>query len=81
MALRPWRFTLEIVKNVTSDSVHEDAWKDFDSAQLRLLIEVTKEILYEIYVEPDEKQKKKSTIQKLQEALTDKKRADVGSKA
>ncbi len=72
---------LKIVKNVTSDSVHEDAWEDFNGAQLKLLVEVTKEILYEIYVEPEERKKRKGVIQKLQEALTDKKRSDVGSKA
>ena len=61
--------TLKIIKGVASDHLHEDSWEDFDNPTLKLLIETTKEVLYEIYVEPDEQKNRKSRVQKLREAV------------
>lgn len=38
------------IQGMTSDTLHEGSWDTFDSPALTLLIETTKEILYEIYV-------------------------------
>ena len=61
--------TLKIIKGVASDHLHEDSWADFDNPTLKLLIETTKEVLYEIYVEPDDRKNRKSKVQKLREAV------------
>ena len=46
------------IQGMTSDALHEGGWDSFDAPTLTLLIETTKEILYEIYVLPDDKKKK-----------------------
>lgn len=58
--------TLKSIHGITSQELHENDWEDLSSSNLRLLIVVFKEILFEIYVLPDEKRKKKSTISKLE---------------
>ena len=60
---------LKMIKGLTSEELHEDSWQDFDNLTLRLLIETTKEILYSIYVEPNEKTTRKSVIQKLHDTV------------
>ena len=58
------------IQQMTSDKVHEQSWDKWDSPTLRLMIESMKEILYEIYVLPDERKQRKNTIQQLrQQAL------------
>ncbi len=49
---------LKAVHGLTSQEVHENDWQDFDAHTLRFLLEITKEVLIEIYVVPDEKQKR-----------------------
>ncbi len=65
------------IQGMTSDALHEDGWDSFDAPKLTLLIETTKEILYEIYVFPDERKKKKSAIQQLREGFEKDKEAKV----
>jgi hypothetical protein len=60
--------TLATIQDMTSDTVHENSWESFDSSQLHLFIDVTKEILCEIYVIPDERESKNLHIQKLRDA-------------
>ena len=54
---------------LASDKVHEQSWDMWDSNQLRLLIENLKDILYEIYVLPKEKDERYIKIQQLQEKV------------
>lgn len=55
------------IQQMTSDKVHEQSWDKWDSPTLKLIIETLKAILYEIYVLPDEKNKRKNAIQQLRE--------------
>ena len=53
------------IKDLTSDKVHEQSWEKWDSSHLVLFIETLKVILNEVYVIPDERQKKSRFIQGL----------------
>lgn len=55
------------IQQMTSDKVHEQSWDKWDSPTLRLIIETLKEVLYEIYVLPDERKLRKNTIQQLRQ--------------
>ncbi|MBM3251309.1 MAG: hypothetical protein FJZ11_00810 [Candidatus Omnitrophica bacterium] len=55
------------IQGMTSDNLHEGSWDSFNTPTLILLIETTKEILYEIYVSPEEKKSKKTIIKQLRE--------------
>ncbi len=58
------------IQQMTSNKVHEQSWDKWDAPNLRVIIETLKEVLYEIYVLPDEKKQRKNKIQQLrQEAL------------
>jgi hypothetical protein len=57
--------SLKIVQGITSQELHENDWEDLDSPTLRFLLETTKEILYEIFVLPDELHRKRTKIQEL----------------
>ena len=58
------------IQQMTSGKVHEQSWDKWDSPTLKFIIETMKEILYEIYVLPDERKQRKNTIQQLrQQAL------------
>jgi len=58
---------LKIVHGLTSQELHENDWGDFDSKTLLFLQEVTQQVLYEIYVLPDESKQRKSIIDELKE--------------
>ena len=60
---------LSHIQQMTSDKVHEQSWDKWDTPTLRLIIETLKEVLYEIYVLPDEKKQRKNTIQKLRQQV------------
>jgi hypothetical protein len=53
------------IKDLTSDKVHEQSWDKWDSNHLILFIETLKVILNEVYVIPDQRQKKSRFIQGL----------------
>lgn len=57
---------LKTLHELTSQELHENDWKDFDSATLRFLLEITKVILTELYVAPDEKKKRNKKLSDLQ---------------
>ena len=59
--------TLSHIQQMTSDKIHEHAWDEWDSPNLKLIIETLKTILYEIYVLPDERSHSIRTIQELRE--------------
>ena len=54
------------IQQMTSDKVHEQSWDEWDSPNLKLIIETLKGILYEIYVRPDEKTQAMNQINRLQ---------------
>jgi len=53
------------IKDMTSDKIHEQSWDKWDSKHIQLFIESLKQILKEIYVDPDEKKKRSLYIQSL----------------
>lgn len=57
---------LASIQDMTSDKIHEQSWDEWDSGNLKLIIETLKSVLYEIYVEP---QKKKGRVSRVQELL------------
>lgn len=61
------------IKDMTSDKIHEQSWDEWDSKHLMLFIETLKAILHEVYVIPDEKKQKSSSIRSLLESVKGKK--------
>lgn len=57
------------IKDMTSDHVHEQSWVAWDSSSLSLFLEALKAVLHEIYVVPDEKKSRLSSVKKLREQL------------
>lgn len=64
---------LVAIQDMTSDKIHEQSWDKWDSANLKLIIETLKNILYEIKVSPKEKKEKKKAILQLREEAQKKK--------
>lgn len=58
---------LKTIHALTSQELHENDWEDFNAHQLRFLITVTKEILLEMYVTPDAKEKRRKELADLKE--------------
>lgn len=61
--------TLLTIQQVTSSKVHEQAYDDWESKHLRLILSTLTEILQEMYVIPAVKQEKRSKILKLKQEL------------
>lgn len=57
---------LKSIHVLTSQELHENDWQDFNSQSLRFLLETTKEILFEIYILPDEKMKRSKELSELE---------------
>jgi hypothetical protein len=53
---------LSNIQGMTSKQLHEGDWKPFDQKSFRFLVEISKEVLAEIYVRPQEKS---SVLQKI----------------
>ena len=64
---------LAVIKDMTSDKIHEQSWDKWDSGNLKLIIETLKTILYEIYVLPKEKEERFKAVQHLREKVQKKK--------
>ncbi len=64
---------LAIIKDMTSDKIHEQSWDEWDSSNLKLIIETLKTILYEIYVLPRQKEERLKEIQQLRKNVQKKK--------
>jgi len=58
------------IQEMTSDKVHEQSWDKWDSANLKLIIETIKAVLYDIYVLPRIREERSLQIQRLQENMT-----------
>ena len=57
------------IKDMTSDHVHEQSWIAWDSSNLCLFLETLRTILHEIYVVPEEKKDRISSVRTLREQL------------
>ena len=57
------------IKDMTSDKVHEQSWDQWDSTHLKLFIETLKNILFEVYVLPQEKKERSTSIRGLLEKI------------
>ena len=71
------------IQKMTSDQVHEDSWEAWDSNNLRFIIELTKTILYEIYVVPAERKNRSGQLSQMKSELSGSKKqtADKSGKS
>lgn len=60
---------LASIQDMTSDKIHEQSWDEWDSPNLKLIIETLKSVLYDIYVTPQIKKERSVEIQKLREKV------------
>jgi hypothetical protein len=58
------------IQGMTSDKIHEQSWDLWDSANLRLIIETLKTVLYDIYVHPKVKAERSKFVQQLLAKVT-----------
>ena len=61
---------LSHIQDMTSDKIHEQSWDEWDSKNLKLILETLKAVLYEIYVLPKIKAERSVTIMKLKEEIS-----------
>ena len=54
---------------MTSEKVHEQSWEAWDSKHLYLFLESLKTILHEIYVIPEEKKTRLTSVLSLKEKI------------
>ncbi len=54
--------TIDSIKGITSDQVHEDSWEEMNSSDLDMFLFVIKELLNELYVKPEEMEEKRKQI-------------------
>lgn len=64
---------LSHIQEMTSDKIHEQSWEKWDSSNLHLIIETLKNILYEIYVTPKEREERNKQIGDLRQKSISKK--------
>lgn len=57
------------VKDVTRDHVHEESWEFIGVQHLKLAIETLKAVLHELYVVPDEKQRRAQAVRDLRQQV------------
>ena len=61
------------IQQMASDQVHEGSWQAWNSGRLRTLLELTKNVLHEMYVVPKEQENRASIAnQMLSELKADK---------
>lgn len=56
---------LSSIQELASDKIHEDSWKAWDSKKLKILIELTKNVLHEMYVSPEEQKSRVGVVSQL----------------
>ena len=60
------------IQDMTSDKIHEQSWDEWDSKNLKIIIETLKTVLYDIYVIPEIKKERLVEIQRLQQDVANK---------
>ena len=63
---------LGAIQEMTSDKVHEQSWDEWDSENLKLILETLKTVLHEMYVEPAKRKARSTEIQQLREKASGK---------
>ena len=57
------------IQEMTSDKIHEQSWDEWNSPNLRLIIETLKTVLNEIYVLPKVREEQTNAIKQLRSKL------------
>ncbi len=57
------------IQEMTSDKIHEQSWDEWNSPNLRLIIQTLKTVLNEIYVLPKIKEEQTNAIKELRSKL------------
>lgn len=60
---------LSHIQNMTSDKIHEQSWDEWDAKNLKLIIETLKAVLFDIYVLPEVKKGRASSVKQLLEEV------------
>jgi len=71
------------IQEMVSDFVHEGSWKAWDSPKLKILIELTKATLQEMYVVPEERKERLGVLNQLKTVFSKDKsqdKKDLGNK-
>jgi hypothetical protein len=63
------------IQEMISDNVHEGSWEAWDSSKLKFLIELTKATLHEMYVVPEERKDRLSTLSQMKSVFSSSKTA------
>ena len=58
------------IQEMASDNVHEGSWEAWDSPKLRLIIELAKATLHEIYVVPEERKERLGVLGQMKSIFT-----------
>ena len=61
---------LEHIQEMTSNNVHEGSWEAWDSAKLRMLIELAKATLHEMYVVPAERKERLGVLSQMKSVFS-----------
>ncbi len=64
---------LEDITGITSDQLHEDSWSEISSQDLNICLESIKDLLYEIYVQPQILQERRDKISQMRQKASSKK--------
>ena len=65
------------IQELASDSVHEGSWEAWDSSKLTILIELTKAILHEMYVVPEERKGRLGVLNQIKSAFSNSKNIEL----
>ncbi len=69
------------IQELASDSVHEGSWEAWDSPKLKILIELTKAVLHEMYVVPEERKGRLGVLNQIKSAFSNSKNVSEEKKA
>ena len=58
------------IQDMTSDKIHEQSWDEWDSGNLKLILESLKTALHEMYVVPAEQKERFTFIKELKKKIT-----------
>ncbi|MGB8816136.1 MAG: hypothetical protein WCC74_02825 [Minisyncoccia bacterium] len=64
------------VQELASDNIHEGSWSAWDSPKLRILIELTKATLHEMYVVPEERKERLGVLSQLKSVFSNSKNVE-----
>ena len=64
------------IQELASDSIHEGSWEAWDSSKLTILIELTKAILHEMYVVPEERKGRLGVLNQIKSAFSSSKNTE-----